>query len=165
MILKPHIGLAALLGLVCWSGYAYATLGQTQDTVETDRMRMGAVRQSLDSNSAIMHAAVSNAYTVQQIALTDNTVVREYVNGAGVVFGVTWHGASIPSLSQLLGDDGLAKMQTAYQAARAAHPGRGPVALQTSDVVFYSGGHPQAFSGVAYVPRLVPAGVDPSVIR
>ncbi|CAM2138509.1 DUF2844 domain-containing protein [Pararobbsia alpina] len=165
MSLKRHYGLAAALGLVCWSGYACATLGQSQDSVEADRIRMGAVRQSVENNSAVMRAAVSSSYSVQQISLSDDTIVREYVSASGVVFGVAWQGASIPPLRQLLGDDVFTKTQAAYQVARAANPGRGPVSLATSDIVFVSGGHPQAFVGNAYVPRLLPAGVDPSVIR
>jgi hypothetical protein len=166
MIFKRHYSLAAALGLICWSGYACATLGQSRDSVETDRISMGAVRQSVSSNSAVMRAAVvSGAYTVQQISLSDNTAVREYVNPSGVVFGVAWQGASIPPLRQLLGDDAFAKAQAAFEAARAANPGRGPVSAASSEIVIQSAGHPQAFVGNAYVPKLVPAGVDPSVIR
>ncbi|HTJ95324.1 MAG TPA: DUF2844 domain-containing protein [Pararobbsia sp.] len=165
MYLKPHIGLAAALGFVCWSGYACATLGQSQDSVEADRLTLGAVRQSIQPGSAVMRAAVASAYTVQQIALSDNTIVREYVNAAGVVFGIAWQGASIPSLRQVLGDDGFTKTQTAVTQARSAKPGRGPVSIATSEIVFHSGGHAQAFVGFAYVPRLLPAGVDPSVIQ
>lgn len=165
MCLKRHYGLAVALALVCWSGYACATLGQSQDSVEADRITMGAVRQAIESNSTVMRAAMTSAYTVQQISLSDGTLVREYVAPTGVVFAIAWEGASIPSLRQLLGDDGFTKTQSAVRTARAANPGRGPVSIATDDIVFHSGGHPQAFSGFAYAPRLLPAGVDPSTLR
>ncbi|RKP45367.1 DUF2844 domain-containing protein [Pararobbsia silviterrae] len=165
MIFFRHYGLAAVLGLVCWSGYANATLGQAQDSIETDRLNMGAVRQSAGAGAVTMRAAASGSYTVQQIALTDSTVVREYVNVSGVVFGVAWQGASIPPLRQVLGDEALAQTQAAYQAQQAVTPRRGPVYVATDAIVFHSGGHPQAFVGSAYVPRLLPAGVSPSDIR
>jgi hypothetical protein len=34
-----------------------------------------------------------------------------------------------------------------------------------SELVVYSGGHLRAFSGYAYLPQALPAGVDPGVIQ
>jgi hypothetical protein len=155
----------ALLSLACAPQFAGATLGQGQTTVETDRLNFGAARQP-NSNAAVsMRAAVVRAFSVQEMVLGDGTVVREYVNGAGVVFGVAWDGMSIPPLGQLLGDDLLAKTRTAFETVRATRAGRGPVSIETSEVVFHSGGHPQAFFGNAYLPQLMPAGVSPADIH
>jgi hypothetical protein len=167
-------GAAVLLGLACLPLLAEATLGQAQASVETDRLSFGAARRAADGASnnaasggaaAVMRAAVLRAFSVQEMVLTDGTAVREYVDASGVVFGVAWDGMSIPPLAQLLGDDLLAKTRTAFEAGRAKRAGRGPVSIQTSDIVFHSGGHPQAFFGNAYLPQRMPAGVSPADIR
>jgi Protein of unknown function (DUF2844) len=165
MKIKGYGLVAVLLGLACAPQFAGATLGQGQTTVETDRMNFGAARQTDGAAAVTMRAAVARAFSVQEMVLTDGTAVREYVNGAGVVFGVAWEGMSIPPLGQLLGGDLLAKTRAAFETVRATHGGRGPVSVETSDVVFHSGGHPQAFFGNAYLPQLMPAGVSPADIH
>jgi Protein of unknown function (DUF2844) len=165
MKLQQSSVLAAILSIVCGSQIASATLGQDQTTIEADRLRLGAVRQSAVQSAAVMRAAVTRAFSVQQMSLTDGTAVREYVSASGVVFGVAWQGTSIPPLAQVLGDDLLARTQAGFEAVRATRTGRGPLSIETSDVVFHSGGHPQAFFGNAYVPKLLPAGVSPADIQ
>ena len=159
---------AVLLGLACGPQMAGATLGQAQTTVETDRLNLGASRQAAGNTAVSMRAAFARTFSVEEMVLTDGTAVREYVNAAGVVFGVAWDGMSIPPLGQLLGSDLLAKTRAAFEtvrATRAGAGGRGPVSIETSDVVFHSGGHPQAFFGNAYLPPLMPAGVAPADIQ
>jgi hypothetical protein len=155
----------ALLGLACGPQFARATLGQAQTTVETDRLNFGATRQAADNTAVAMRAARVRPFSVQEMVLGDGTAVREYVNAAGVVFGVAWDGMSIPPLGQLLGDDLLAKTRAAFGTVRATRAGRGPVSIETRDVVFHSGGHPQAFFGNAYLPQQMPAGVSPADIH
>ncbi|MEJ0003568.1 MAG: DUF2844 domain-containing protein [Pararobbsia sp.] len=128
-------------------------------------MSFGATPNAPDSSSAVVRAALTRAYTVRQMTLSDGTAVREFTNASGVVFGVAWQGMSIPPLGQLLGEDVLARARTASAAVRAAHPGRGPVSVETTDLVFHSAGHPLAFFGNAYLPSLLPAGVSPNEIR
>jgi hypothetical protein len=180
MKVKEYGFVIAMLGLACGPQFASATLGQAQTTVETDRISFGATRlaagnmttgnaatgnTAADSTAVSMRAAFARTFSVQELALSDGTAVREYVSAAGVVFGVAWEGMSIPPLAQLLGDDLLAKTRAAFEKVRATRAGRGPVSIETSDVVFHSGGHPQAFFGNAYLPQLMPAGVSPADIR
>lgn len=115
--------------------------------------------------AAAMRTAFVGAFSMQEMALTDGTAVREYVDAAGVVFGVAWDGTSIPPLAQLLGEDLLAKTRAAFETERAKRATRGPVSIETRDIVFHSGGHPQAFFGNAYLPQRMPAGVSPADIR
>jgi hypothetical protein len=165
---------AVLLGLACAPLLAEATLGQAQVSIETDRLSFGAARRAADGAlgnevaggaAVAIRTAVVRAFSVQEMVLTDGTAVREYVDAGGVVFGVAWDGMSIPPLAQLLGDDLLAKTRAAFEAGRAKRAGRGPVSIETSDVVFHSGGHPQAFFGNAYLPQRMPAGVLSADIR
>lgn len=129
---------------------AQATLGQRADSVAADATRL----------SAIAHASrVQAAYTLHTITLPSGTVVREYAGADGIVFGVAWDGPTLPDLSATLG--------AAFDRFTRASPtrGGGPLAVSARDLVVYSSGHLRAFSGHAYLPQALPAGVDAAVVR
>ncbi|WP_414719363.1 DUF2844 domain-containing protein [Trinickia sp.] len=129
---------------------AQATLGQRADSVAADATRL----------SAIAHASnVHAAYTVHTITLPSGTVVREYAGADGIVFGVAWDGPTLPDLRTTLG--------AAFDRFTGASPtrGSGPLAVSASDLVVYSSGHLRAFSGHAYLPQALPAGVDATIVR
>ncbi|PMS15059.1 hypothetical protein C0Z18_28715 [Trinickia dabaoshanensis] len=129
---------------------AQATLGQRVESVATDATRL----------TAVAHASiVQGPYTVHTIALPSGTVVREYAGADGIVFGVAWEGPTLPDLKTTLG--------TAFDRFAGASPTRGgsPLAVSADDLVVYSGGHLRAFSGRAYLPHALPAGVDAGVVR
>ena len=128
-----------------------ASLGDNETTVETDRLAMGATRRT----------QLSPAFTTHELQVPSGTTVREYVSPAGMVFGVTWQGPSIPDLRQLLGshfDQYIAAMETRRTR-------RSPVLVQLPGLVVQSSGHTRAFSGRAYLPAALPPGVAPEEIR
>jgi len=86
-------------------------------------------------------------------------VVREFARADGIVFGVAWEGPTLPDLKATLG--------AAFDRFTAASPtrGQGPLAVAADDLVVYSAGHLRAFSGHAYLPHALPAGVDAGVVR
>lgn len=129
---------------------ARAALGQRAASVDTDVTRLAAIARA--SN-------VQAAYTVHTISLPSGTLVREYAGTDGVVFGVAWSGPTLPDLKTMLG--------TAFDrfANASATRGHGPLAVSERDLVVYSSGHLRAFSGHAYLPQALPAGVDASVVR
>lgn len=149
-----HTGIAgAMLGATfALSLPAYATLGGNVSSVGNDQVRMHA----LTHTSA---AVASAAYTVHTITLPSGTVVREYVAADGIVFGVAWDGPTLPDLKATLG-----AAFDRYVAANATRRAT-PLAVSSDDLVVYSAGHLRAFSGYAYLPQAVPAGVDVSVIQ
>lgn len=129
---------------------ASAALGQHVSTIDHDQA-------SMHTN---LHAVTRlAAYTVHILTLPSGTIVREYVAQNGVVFGVAWEGPTLPNLKITLGP-----AFNQYTAASAKR-GTGRAALSNSDLVIISVGHLRAFSGRAYVPRAVPAGVDIHVIQ
>jgi len=92
-------------------------------------------------------------------------MIREYVNSSGTVFAVAWDGPWLPDLRQVLGDhfDGYqAAMQRRQGAART---GRGALVIDEAGIVVQMSGHPRAFTGRAYLPGLLPAGVQLASIR
>jgi hypothetical protein len=83
------------------------------------------------------------------------TVVREFVNGTGTVFAVSWRGPFKPDLQALLGR----YFATYTDAPRSAGSNRSRLAIDQSNLVVRAGGHQRAFAGLAYVPQLMPVGV------
>lgn len=142
------VALAAAGSMVATS--TYAALGQRAESIAADRTHFAAIAQA---------SSVQAAYTVHTITLPSGTVVREYVGTSGIVFGVAWDGPTLPDLKTMLG--------TAFERFANASPtrGAGPLAVSASDLVVYSSGHLRAFSGHAFLPQAVPAGVDAAVVR
>ena len=147
--MKSTAGVLALLLLL--SGPAVAALGGTEASIAADQAKLKATRR--------IEAAPQ--YTVHEIRQASGTVVREYVSAQGQVFAVAWQGPQMPDLRQVLGS-----YFADYRAAAAAkRAGRGLVRLRQPGLVLHSGGHMRAFFGQAYIPQLLPAGVNIDEIR
>jgi hypothetical protein len=131
---------------------ARAVLGDTAASVLNDQARIKGTLRSVDLHTYVMH----------EITSSDGSVVREFVSPQGAVFGVTWEGQFVPDLQQLLGP----YYQQAQQAqAGQQRRGRGPVVIETPGLVVYETGHMRSFHGQAFIPQLVPQGVQASDIR
>jgi hypothetical protein len=131
-----------------------ATLGRDASSVDADRVRM---------QGALIRIARDDAYTVHEMQSSSGTAVREYVSSTGTVFAVAWQGPWLPDLRQLLGpyfDD----YQRALQAP-GKRKARGPLTIELPDLTVQITGHPRAFSGRAFVPRLMPLRVQAEAIR
>jgi len=105
-----------------------------------------------------------DAFTFHELQSASGIIVREYLTSTGTVFGVVWEGATIPDMRQLLGPYFERYQQEAARLA-ANRKGHGPLVVDLGDLVVQNGGHPRAFKGRAYLPRLVPAGVATDIIR
>jgi len=149
-IYRTGIACAMLVATCALSLSAHATLGEKVSSVGSDQVRMRATAHSVTSQAA---------YTVHLITLPSGTVVREYVAGNGIVFGVAWEGPTLPDLKATLGE-----AFDRYVAANAMRRTT-PLAVANDALVVFSAGHLRAFAGYAYLPQAVPAGVDASVIQ
>jgi hypothetical protein len=148
--------LALLAPLSCW-----ATLGDNAASVLTDQAQMKGTITSVDNTTYVLH----------EITTPSGAKVREYVSPAGAVFAVTWEGQFPPDFQLLLGPY-FQQVQQAIQQQKSAQSGdqqsrrrRGPVYVATSAIVFSQSGHMRSFHGQAYIPQLVPQGVQTSDIR
>jgi hypothetical protein len=143
--------LAAVLLLVI-AFPAWAVLGGSEGSVLSDQARMKGTLRGVDNRTYVMH----------EITSPTGTAVREFVSPGGTVFGVAWEGHFRPDLQQILGP-----YYAQAQKARAQQPrSRGaPVVIETPDLVMYETGHMRSFHGQAYVPKLLPQGVQASDIR
>jgi hypothetical protein len=137
---------------------ALAVLGDTAASVLNDQARMKGTLRSVDSHTYVMH----------EITSPSGTVVREFVSPQGAVFGVAWEGQFPPDLQSLLGpyyqqaQKAQEKSQEGSQQPRAR---RAPIVVETPGLVLYETGHTRSFHGQAYVPQLIPPGVQSSDIR
>jgi hypothetical protein len=130
-----------------------ATLGESADSIESDREALSAVRSA---------TTVRNGYTVQEVG-SDSTIVREYVSPSGVVFAIAWNGLVHPDLTKLLGSYAGEYHEALQQTPR--EPGRRHLLVKTNRVVVEKWGHMRNLQGRAYVPALIPPGVSVDEIK
>lgn len=141
---------AALLCCVAGPGPAHAALGEPLASVQADGARM----------KAAVRVQAASGYSVHQIQDANGTVVREFATPAGVVFAVDWRGPFKPDLAALLG-----RSFPAYASApRSVGSDRNHLAIDTDALVVRAGGRQRGFFGRAWVPALVPAGLDAAVL-
>jgi hypothetical protein len=133
---------------------AFAGLGGDATSVDSDRASLkGTVRVS----------NASAGFAVHEITGESGLVIREYLGADGKVFAVSWQGAGVPNLSQMLG--------SYYASARAATVAAGPhydhhhFAVNTPEVVVESSGHARSFFGRAWAPALLPQNFSVQDIR
>ena len=148
------ISLAVAFGMTPWCvAPAYAALGGDAASVASDA---SALRGEI-------HSTPLQQYDIQEITSGNGIRLREYLDRNGLVFAVAWSGPAMPDLQKLLG----ASYQTYTTAVAAAnHPGlKRPLRIATSDLVVESEGHMRAYTGRAYLPALIPAGISPADLR
>ncbi|MGA2902970.1 MAG: DUF2844 domain-containing protein [Candidatus Korobacteraceae bacterium] len=157
-LLVRMLGLALLMSLPI---PMWAALGDTAASVLTDQAQWKGTLSSVDNRTYVLH----------EITMPSGAKVREFVSPVGLVFGVAWQGQFPPNFQQLLGpyyqqvQDAIAQQKTAEQAEQQPRRRRGPVLIETPGIVFSQGGHLRSFHGQAYIPQLVPQGVQASDIR
>lgn len=101
-------------------------------------------------------------YIVHRTRTDDGVTVCEYTSSSnGVVFAVTWSGPVRPDMTALLGSYFPNFVSAARQGAR----GTGPLIERRGDLQIESIGHQGWFVGKAWVPRLLPAQVDPGELE
>jgi len=133
---------------------AWAALGTTDTSVQKDRIFLKGTL-SLENFST---------HRVYHIQTKTGCTVREYVSPSGTVFGIAWQGPYIPDLKQLLGPQYQTYIN-ALKAERMQHRGRRPLNISSGGLVVQMIGHMRSFAGRAYLPALLPQGIDISAVR
>jgi hypothetical protein len=143
----------AVVAALIFAAPAFASLGGNVNSIETDRARMSA-------GESVSHTA---SFDVHEIQSPGGTVVDEYVSSAGTVFAVTWRGQFPPQMQQILGP--YFQQYTAALEAQPQHYGHRPLNIQVPGLVVQTGGHMRAQYGRAYVPDMLPSGVQADQIK
>jgi len=142
----PALGLATVLTLL--QAPAQARLGSDAASINDDNVQL---------KGQLVRTPMLQ-YDRHDITNGPDSVVHEYLSRSGKVFAVTWQGPLPPDFRQLFGD-----YFEPFRAAAAAQmrPGQHRQArFVQPDFVYEAAGRLRTFRGRAYVPSLVPAGVD-----
>lgn len=127
---------------------ADAGLGEPADSVEKDATSLAAVRKSIKSQSS---------FTIHEVQ-SDSGTVREYISEKGIVFAIAWEGMVHPDLAQLLAS--YAEEYNKALKTTAKKAGRRFLQVKGENVVVEKWGHMRRLQGRAYVPALLPAGMN-----
>ncbi|MDR7005889.1 hypothetical protein J2W46_002793 [Paraburkholderia strydomiana] len=144
---------------------SYAALGGPPVTGASMPLMLRAATPQSASASAPASASSQPAgglvsaapYSVRQSNDANGATIREYVLSANVVFAVTWDGPVRPNMRALLGSYFANYVASGQSGVR----GSGPLIEGNDDFRIESAGRLGRFFGMAWVPRLMPAGVRP----
>jgi hypothetical protein len=148
------MALALSCGALLCAPDAQAVLGAGADTIQADQIRLRGVTSQRKAWQMTTH----------EISLSDGSSIKEYVNASGLVFAVSWHTRLKPQLHALLGSQYGAAVATPTAASGVSSMKRQQTTRQP-DLVLRQGGRMNAFSGLAYIPTLVPNGVNADALR
>ena len=147
------LGLGLSMAIFAAVQRAEAVLGESADSVDSDRKVLSAVRGA---------TTVRDGYTVHEVS-SGATTVREYVSSSGTVFAVAWNGLAHPDLTLLLGSYAGEYENALQQTPRKR--GQRTLRVQASRVVVEKWGHIRNLQGRAYAPDLIPSGVSIDAIK
>jgi hypothetical protein len=160
-------GLAIIsLGLI--ANTAVAALGSFPLTganphVASNVMRSAAEMKAstvLQADAASTPSSANPAYSVNVVTLSSGTVVREYVaTASNTVFAVSWTGGLQPSYKDILGSYSERYLKPSGSDVIGV-AGLSQRSLSAPDLMVRSFGHMGHFSGYAWLPAEVPAGVS-----
>ena len=152
--MKLSMALALSCGALLWAHDAQAVLGARADTIQADQIRLRGVTSQRADGPVTMH----------EISLSDGSSIREYVNASGLVFAVSWRTRLKPQLRALLGTQYVTPV-AAPAAASGVSSMKHQQTMRQPNLVLRQGGRLNAFAGLAYIPTLVPSGVNADALR
>jgi hypothetical protein len=146
--------LVAGASLLC-APLAQAELGAMQDSIQADQIRFKGLRSR----------HTEWPMTTHEITLVDGSGIKEYVNAAGQVFAVSWRTRLKPNLELLLGAHYADLSAAAIEVPSGVSGMKRRRSVRLANLVVHQSGRMNAFAGIAYVPALVPTGVDADALR
>jgi len=147
------LGLGLVVAFLAATGRVQATLGESEDSIDSDKTAIEATGSS---------TAVHTGYTVRELR-SDAVVLREYVAPSGIIFAIAWNGQIHPNLTPLLGAY-AAEYRIALQQT-SPEPGSRRLQVQTNRIMVEKWGHMRNLQGRVHVPALIPPGVNLDEIK
>ncbi|MDR5750927.1 MULTISPECIES: DUF2844 domain-containing protein [unclassified Caballeronia] len=136
-----------------------ATIACLMMTGEPALARLGStIATTLDSSPGrVIRHAKNGELSFDETTDSNGITLRQYVDSAGVVYAVSWHGAAMPDLDALLGAH-FARYKSAAAGSQASH-GLHASRVADDDLVVESGVRLRQFVGRAWLTDALPAGV------
>jgi hypothetical protein len=153
--LKVAMLAATLLPLSSHAGLGAASATMLRATPQS------AATTATPQAAQAANAAIAAPYTVHQSLDANGVTTREYVLPDNVVFAVTWEGPIRPDMTALLGN----YFPNYVSAGQSRTLGSGPLSGGDDTFRIESGGRLGHFYGIAWLPRLIPAGVRPGDLQ
>lgn len=140
---------AAFVAATLISASAHAALGGQIDQLAAEKVSLKAVKHEIKSQAY---------FSVHEVTLKNQVVVREYADQQGHIFAVTWQGPLLPDLKTLLGDyaQDFQQASTKQQGTRS----RSQLHSENSRIVIHATGRMHHFTGGAYLPDALPQGLN-----
>jgi uncharacterized protein DUF2844 len=142
---------------------ARAALGASADSVAADAAAFQAAGVSRVARP-VLNAPALDGYAVARMTAAGGIAVTEYVGPDAKVFAVSWRGRRPPDLSVLLGSY-FAQYQDAARAGGLTAHGLHHASVRGGDVAVETAGHMRDMWGRAWLPAMLPPGVEESEIR
>jgi len=144
---------------------ARATLGEPASSVARDVSRMSAkITAQPPASESTLTPPASTQFSVEQFTTPAGVTVNEYIASDGTVFAVSWRGRTPPDVPALLGTY-FKQYQDAANSASPTMYGLHHSSVSGPDVVVQTAGHMGDMWGRAYLPAMLPPGVDESEIK
>ncbi|HEX7914101.1 MAG TPA: DUF2844 domain-containing protein [Paraburkholderia sp.] len=138
---------------------SHATLGAAPGAGTSSPVMLRATPATSDQPASA--SASTTSYSTRQQRDANGVTIREYVLPSNVVFAVTWDGPVRPDMTALLGS----YFPNFVDAGRNHARGSGPIVAGDDEFHIESAGRLGRFFGMAWLPRLIPAGVRPGDLQ
>lgn len=148
------------LGLLI--GALTSLIGTTSLAALGDQVVTSSAANSSSSRSSLS-TSTGAAFSVSETKDVNGIIVRQYVDSAGLVFGISWQGDTLPSLDSLFGT-----YLTEYQNALKTRPksfGRRALKVSTKNIVVEGFSRQRSQGGRAYIPANLPQGFNIEEIK
>ena len=144
-------------------GTGSATVQRATPPSATARATATTATATTTATAARAASAPASAapYSVHQSLDANGVAIREYVLPSNVVFAVTWDGPIRPDMTALLGSYFPSYVSAGQNRGR----GTGPLVEGSDAFRVESAGRLGRFYGMAWLPRLMPAGVRPGDLQ
>lgn len=124
---------------------ARAALGDDVSAIPSDQARL----------QASVRITAKTGYTIHELTPPEGVArIREYVGSSGKVFAVSWSGGWRPRLRDIMGSH----YDQFVAAMRGRRGARGPVRIETPDMVVVMGSYLRNHWGYVYLVDLAPPG-------
>jgi Protein of unknown function (DUF2844) len=155
----------ALAAAVFATPCAFAELGGAPTLEPSHRVANASRKAAAPAAADTGTATPANNWTMRETTLPDGLVEREYLNSDGVVFAVAWRGSHRPELSVLLGTQYATQMsRRARELRRQGRGSHGSTAQVDDTFAVHASAHQRSSTGIAWLPRLLPPGLDPDTL-